>query len=370
MTVYLDHNATTPLRAEAREAALRALDVGGNPSSVHAAGRAARKIIEDARETVAALLGARADEVVFTSGGTEAANLALAGRDAAAVIVSAVEHPCVLEAAPGAARAPVDADGVIDLGALEALLVDAPAETLVCVMAANNETGAVQPIADVIELAKAHGARVFVDAVQAAGRLDINFAAMGADYMSVSSHKLGGPAGAGALLVRDGAPVSRLVRGGGQERGLRAGTENLAGIAGFAAACAAVQTAPRAGPELRDALEQSLRAVAPDVVIFAEGRERLNNTTCFASPGVAGETALIALDLEGVCVSYGAACSSGKTAPSHVLRAMGAADDLAPCALRVSTGWTTTMADIEAFLSAFETVYARLAPRAPLAAVG
>ena len=353
---YLDANATEPLRPEARAAILLALDLVGNPASVHAAGRAARRALEDARAAIAARFGAPAEGVVFTSGGTEANTLAIAGLSAARrVIVGATEHDAVRAAAPGAKILPVDADGTADLHVLARMLEGSPA--LVCLMLANNETGTLQPVADAAAVCRRHGALLHVDAVQAAGRMDTSLAALGADSMALSSHKLGGPKGAGALLLAPGREVAAVVRGGGQERGRRGGTPALSCIAGFAAAA----TLPR--PDLRpmrDAAEA--HAVRCGAVVLG-GSRRLPNTACLALPGVRADTQVIALDLAGVAVSAGAACSSGKVARSHVLDAM-EAGALAGEAIRVSLPWNAAWDDVQAFQDAYSAMAARLAKRA------
>ncbi len=358
--IYLDANATEPLRPAARAAVLAALDTVGNPSSVHRAGRAARRVLEDAREAVAARFGASPAATVFTSGGTEADALAvhaLAG--GGRVIVGATEHDAIRAAAPGAAILPVDRDGVADLAALERLLGDGGA-ALVCLMLANNETGVIQPIHEAAALCRRHGARLHVDAVQAAGRISVDLAELGADSLAVSSHKLGGPQGAGTLLLAPGlASIAPLIAGGGQERGRRGGTPALPAIAGFAvAACCAL---PDAGAmaRLRDGLEAS--AVAAGAVAIGAGAARLANTACLALPGVRADAQVIALDLAGFAVSAGAACSSGKVAASHVLAAMGLGE-LAGQAIRVSLPWDVTEADIRAFAPAYAAMAARLRP--------
>jgi cysteine desulfurase len=357
---YLDANATEPLRAQARAAVLAALAITGNPSSVHAAGRAARRLLEDAREAIAARFGGRPADLVFTSGGTEADALAIhaLGRQRR-LIVGATEHDAVRSAAPDAAMLPVDTHGVADLAALEILLGEAPA--LVCLMLANNETGVIQPVAEVAALCRAHGALLHVDAVQAAGRIDVDFSSLGADGMALSSHKLGGPAGAGALLLAPGesARLRPLIAGGGQERGRRGGTPPLPAIAGFAAACLAERTQGLA--ELRAGVEQA--AIAVGAVVLGAGAPRLPNTACLALSGVSAQTQVIALDLAGIEVSAGAACSSGKVARSHVLDAMGLGA-LAGEAIRVSLPWNATAADVQAFADAYQAMARRLARRA------
>lgn len=357
---YLDHNATSPLRPEAAAAMREAMAELGNPSSVHRFGRAARKRLEDARERVAAALGAAPADLVFTSGGTEANALALAGAGRARVLVSAIEHESVRAALPGAETVPVTAAGQVDLVALEALLKRPGPPALVSVMAANNETGAIQPVAAVVALARAHGALVHVDAVQALGKFDPLFdvAAVGADYAAVSAHKIGGPAGIGALYVRAGAPLAAQIRGGGQERGRRAGTENLFGIVGFAAAVGALATAEHREALARQAewtrrMAEAMTARVPEAIVFGRQDQHLANTLCVALPGLAAETQVMALDLAGVAVSAGSACSSGKVRPSHVLEAMGAGRDAAGAAIRISLGWSTNEADVTRGLEAW-----------------
>ncbi len=355
---YLDANATEPVRPAALAAAAAVMRSVGNPSSVHAAGRAARRVLEDARERLAARFGAAPADLVFTSGGTEADAWAVralgAGRR---VIVGATEHDAVRAAAAGAAVLKVDGEGIADLDALRRWLAEGP-PALVCLMLANNETGAIQPVAEAAALCRAAGALLHVDAVQAAGRMAVDLAALGADSLALSSHKLGGPAGAGALLLgrRAGEIITPLIVGGGQERGRRGGTPPLPAIAGFAAAAAeATDAAGLAG--LRDAIEQA--ALAAGAVAIGAGAPRLPNTTCLALPGVRAETQVIALDLAGIAVSAGAACSSGKVARSHVLDAMGLGR-LAGEAIRVSLPWSATASDVAAFARAYQDVAARL----------
>jgi cysteine desulfurase len=371
---YLDWNATAPLRQQARAAVAEAIGVCGNPSSVHAEGRAARRLIEEARESVAALVGAEPRNVVFTSGGTEANVMALSPflateepepRDC--LVISAIEHPSVL--AGGRFRrdaiemVPVTADGRLDLLALGATLSGLGrkerSRPLVSVMLANNETGVVQPVSQAAALAHGAGALVHVDAVQGAGRIVCDINELGADLTTLSAHKIGGPKGVGALIKRDQALhfTDPLIKGGGQERGARGGTENVAGIAGFGAAAAAVRLAlATEGARmvaLRDRLEAGLRARMPAAIVFGAQAERLPNTTLFGVPGIKAETAVIALDLDGIAVSSGAACSSGKVQPSHVLAAMGVAPALAQGAIRVSLGPSTTESEVDDFLDAW-----------------
>jgi cysteine desulfurase len=368
---YLDWNATAPLRPQAREAWQDALAVVGNPSSVHAEGRAARRLIEQAREDVAHLVGARPADVIFTASGTEANMLALSPaietggekRPRDRLLISAIEHASVRAGGRFPREAiediPVDADGRVDLAA-EAMsrALSRASRPLVSIMLANNETGVVQPVADAAAIVHAAKGLLHVDAVQAAGRVPCDMDSLGADLLTLSGHKIGGPKGAGALVrANEGIHFADpLIRGGGQERGLRAGTENVAGIAAFGAAAAAArrQMAEEAAHmlALRNRLEAGLKAISPQAVIFGAAADRLPNTTLFAAPGMKAETAVIAFDLEGVALSSGAACSSGKVQPSHVLAAMGVSAALRG-AVRVSLGWTTTQADVEMFLGAW-----------------
>lgn len=356
---YLDHNATSPLRPGAFDAMAEAMRVGGNPSSVHASGRRARAMVDKARREVASLCGAESSEIVFTSGGTEANNLALSGGGRRRLLVSAIEHDSVRRAAPQAELLTVDGDGVLDLAALERALASSAEPTLVSVMLANNETGVLQPVAEVARLARSAGALVHCDAVQGAGKVPVHLRDLGVDYLSLSAHKIGGPTGVGALVVRKGAPLSPALRGGGQESSRRAGTENVAGIAGFGAA--AVLAAPRGDlTTLRDGLEFSLVKIASAARVFGAAAPRLGNTSCISMPGVPAETQVMAFDLAGVCISAGAACSSGKVQRSPVLDAMGVAAAEAVCATRISLGWNTEAADIERLIAAWKDLYLRV----------
>ncbi len=361
-SVYLDYNATSPLRPAARAATIEAFDEFGNASSVHAFGRAARRRVEEAREAVAALVGAEPAAVTFTSGGTEANNLALSQGASKPILASAGEHPSVLSAAEAIQPVPLRPSGQIDVAALESALAEVGPGCLVTVMRANNETGVIQPLDQVVDCARRFGALVHCDAVQAPGRLNLDMTDLGVDFLSLSAHKIGGPQGAGALVARQGIGLSPLLRGGGQERGRRAGTENVAAIAGFGAAVRAVAEEPSASVQLaawRDTLEARLKAMAPDVIIIGEESERLANTCCFALPGLSAETQVMALDLEGVAVSAGSACSSGKVKTSHVLKAMGFDDRVSGSAIRVSLGWQSRAEDIDALLEAWGKLYRR-----------
>jgi cysteine desulfurase len=382
--VYLDYNATAPLRPEARAATLAALDILGNPSSIHAEGRQARAIVEEARRAVAGLAGAEPRGVVFVSGGTEAANLALTpaipapGRKTplTRLIMSAGEHPCVLRGhrfAPEAtAIAPLLADGRLDLDALAGLLARGDGAPMLALQGANNETGVLQPVAEAAALVHAAGGIVVCDAVQLPGRISLAAAASGADFIFLSAHKFGGPKGAGAVIAMhpDLSIEAPLLRGGGQERGARAGTENVAAIAGFGAAArlAAAETEREAArlAALRDRLAQRVLETAPGVVVFGAAAPRLPNTLAFAAPAAAA-TLLIALDLAGVAVSSGSACSSGKVTPSHVLAAMGVEPGLAAGAIRVSLGWASREEDVDRFVVALAEALAGLRRRRSVA---
>ena len=332
--IYLDYNATSPVLPVAADAVGKAIAVGGNPSSIHGAGRAARALIEQARRQVAALVGARPGAVVFTSGASEANVL------------------------------PATAQGVIDL---DALRQSVQAGDLVSVMAVNNETGLIQPIEDVAEIVKAAGALLHVDAVQAVGRLPFDIRALGLAALSLSAHKIGGPTGVGALVFNEGLALAAQTKGGGQEKGRRGGTENVAGIAGFGAAAEwvldhmASEQARLSG--LRDKMEQQLAQNCAGLGIIGADLPRVANTSCLSLPGVPAEKQVISLDLAGVCVSAGSACSSGKVKSSPVLTAMGLPADIAGSAIRVSLGWRTTQEDIDAFVNAYLAMAERLVPK-------
>jgi cysteine desulfurase len=364
--IYLDWNATTPLRPEARAAMAAAWDCFGNPSSIHEEGRAARRLVEQARAAVAAAVGADPANVVFTSGGTEANGLALTpshgggGTGVERLVTSAIEHPSVLAGGrfgPGQiSRVAVEATGMVDLADLRRQLGGGP-PALVSTMLANNETGAVQPIAEIAALVHAAGSLLHVDAIQGIGRISFGINDLDADFLTVSGHKVGGPKGVGALISRAGiAAPAALITGGGQERGRRAGTENVVGIAGFGAAVAAATAGAPAEIahmlRLRRLLEEGLKGY-PGLVVFSEGIERLPNTTLFAQRGLRAETAVIAFDLAGIAVSSGAACSSGRVTASHVLAAMGIPTPLAEGAIRLSLGWSTTESEILGVLEAW-----------------
>lgn len=364
---YLDHNASAPLRPEARAAVLSALDVTGNAASVHAEGRRARGLVDEAREQVAMLIGAKPEEIVFTSGATEANNWAIkSGWDHLAV--GATEHDSVIAPAqvadPELLVLPSDADGIIDTAPLAAAFPPG-ARGLVSVQLANAETGVLQPLARVVESARASGLVVHSDAVQAVGRIPVDFRALGLDLMSISAHKIGGPKGVGALVIRDGLDLPALLAGGGQERRRRSGTENVPAIAGFGAAAAAARRdleQAAALLNLRNALEEQLLGITPDAVVIGSASARLPNTSCIALSGAQAATLLIKLDLAGIAVSAGSACSSGKIGGSHVLAAMGIDKNLAASAIRVSLGHTTTIADIDRLIAAWRAIHTSRVP--------
>jgi cysteine desulfurase len=365
--IYLDWNATTPLRPEARTAMAAAWDLSGNPSSVHAEGRQARRLVEEARAAIAGAVGTLARNVVFTSGGTEANAVALtpglrrgSGPAVVRLMVSAIEHASVL----AGGRFPLQAictvgvtrAGVLDLEQLRAQLAEGP-PALLSLMLANNETGALQPVAEAAEMVHASGGLLHVDAIQAFGKIPFDIKALHADLVTVSAHKLGGPKGVGAVILAEGlSGLEPLLRGGGQELGRRAGTENVAGIASFGAAAKAAMGALAEDATrlegLRNRLESGLRR-SPGIIVFAEDVKRLPNTTLFTVPGLKAETAVIGFDLAGIAISSGSACSSGKVQPSHVLEAMGLGPDIAEGALRLSMGWSTSDADVDRCLEAW-----------------
>ena len=376
---YLDHNATTPLHPAARAAMTAAFEIYGNPSSMHAEGRRARAIIDDSRRAVAELSGVAVDDVIFTSGGTEALNLILTpeleidGRPFDVLLMSAGEHPAVLAGHRFASEAetlPLTADGTLDLDALEAALARlAGKRVMLALQAANNETGVIQPVAAAAEMVHAAGGFVVCDAVQAAGKIDCDISSFGADALAISAHKFGGPKGVGALCFAPSRHHLRrgVIRGGGQERGLRAGTENIVGIAGMGAACREAG-AERSGATPR--LKEWRRRVEQDVLSSVAGARvhgakvaRLPNTSCFAVSGYDAQVLLMNLDLAGVAVSGGSACAAGKVKPSHVLTAMGVPPEIAASTLRVSLGWSTTEEDIAAFRTAFGKAVATVRPR-------
>lgn len=361
---YLDYNASAPLRLEARAALLSALECSANPSSVHADGRQARATIEAARLVVAQLVGARPADLVFTSGASESNATVLAGRWDT-IFLSALEHDSIRAAArKNGARlvdVPLTPQGLFDVAAFATLASNDEGNALLCLQLANNETGVIQPVAAAAAIARARGVRVHCDAVQAPGRIPVDCTSLGADYLTISAHKLGGPKGVGALVAVNGAPLAVLIAGGGQERGHRAGTENVAGIAGFGAAAKIAQSETQDTNRiraLRDRLEREVAASTPNVVVVGRDADRLCNTSCLALAGLAADAVVIRLDLAGVDVSAGAACSSGKVGQSATLAAMGLPTELARSSIRVSFGPGNNDADIDAFLAAWTTISA------------
>jgi len=360
--LYLDYNASAPLRPGAKRAMIEAMDVIGNPSSTHHFGRTVRHHLELARKIIADFFEATPKQIIFTSSGTEANNLALKG-DFASVIVSAVEHPSVLKARPDATICPVDSSGQIDLSRLTNLLTQSQKPTLVSVMLANNETGVIQPIKEVVALAKHHGALVHCDAIQAVGKIPIHWSQLGVDFLSISAHKIGGPQGVGALIISPEIPLRPLLVGGGQERSYRSGTENVLGIIGFASAIEAGQADNWTQVDhLRNTLERSIQKICPQATVFGGKANRLPNTTCISMPGVTNDIQIMNLDLAGCAVSAGPACSSGKVTPSTVLKAMGIPEKEAATAIRISLGWATQADEIDDFLGAWHTVYKSCSP--------
>jgi len=344
--IYLDYNATSPLRDGVKQVMVDVLGVHGNPSSVHESGREARKLIEEARGFVAKSVGVKPVQVIFTSGGTEANNMALQGKEYGARFCSAIEHDSVVFSKTKPTPIPVDQNGVIDQSALTTNNLE---ESLVSVMLGNNETGVIQPVANIAALAKGAGATVHTDAVQAFGKIPLDFESLGVDMMTVSAHKVGGPKGIGALIVREGMVLTSLLTGGGQERNRRAGTENLAGIVGFGE-LAKNMDAVLAESSNIEKLRNKLEAGLGGSTIYSQAAQRLPNTTCVAFPSTIAETQVLKMDLAGFAISAGSACSSGKITPSHVIQAMGFSDEEANQALRISLGWGTTQAHIDSFL--------------------
>jgi cysteine desulfurase len=376
MTIYLDNNAAAPIRPVVKAAMTAAMDVTGNPSAIHGGARAARGVVERAREQVGALIHAKPESLTFTASGTEANNLAVnsAVRRAGVkrLIVTGVEHACVAESARHAPIPhevwPVDANGVVDLDWLADRLKRWTADDgalWVGLTFAQNETGVIQPVRAVADMVHAHGGILHVDAVQAAGKVPVDVVALDVDSLALAGHKLGGPIGNGALYVGPRASIAKLIHGGGQERGMRAGSENIVGLAGFGAAAEAARLGlPNlaAHAAWRDGFEAHLSALAP-VTVFGAHVLRLPNTSCVACPGFAGTAQVMALDLDGIHIGSGSACSSGAVKASGILTAMGVADDLARCAIRLSSGWANTEADFTAAADAWATAYARVQAR-------
>lgn len=368
--IYMDYNASAPIKEGVIEAMVATMQRVGNASSVHASGRNARKTIEEARAKVAALVNARPRDIVFTSGGTEANNTVLKGAGAASLIVSKIEHDSVLAAAKSADipvyYLNVDESGLVSLDHLRELLQSAPHPALVSIMLANNEIGTIEPIRDCAKLALEFGAKIHCDAVQGCGKLEMDFESLGVDYLTLSAHKMGGPQGVGAIVLKPTAPLVAMVEGGGQELGRRSGTENVAAIAGFGeAAFEAFQDIADIEKirHLKERLESGLRKIGNDIIIVADRVERIANTSCIILLGISGETQVMHFDLAGVCLSSGSACSSGKVKVSHVLSALGLGDTLANSSIRVSLGFQSTAEDVDKFLSVYADLYQRTEAR-------
>lgn len=365
--LYLDYNATAPIRPEVLDAFRLAAEQTGNASSVHTYGRAARRLVEEARQRIAHCLDADPAGIIFVGSGTEANATALCslveGRSAERLLVSSIEHPSVLKAFPGITQTlPVRSDGRLSVSKFDEYLRDLTGQTRVSLMLANNETGVLQPVPRLADAVHAKGGLFHCDAVQVLGKFPLSFRSLGVDMMSLSAHKLGGPQGVGALVLRKGLHLEAYLRGGGQEGRRRAGTENVAGIAAFGAAVEAATVELNKNHALEQAhreMETRLLEAAPEAVVFGAECERLPNTTCIAMPGVSAELQLMALDLEGIAVSSGSACSSGKVEPSHVLAAMGVDNTLATNALRISSGWASKVSDLERFSQAWIDIYRR-----------
>ena len=359
---YLDFNATAPTRPEVIDAVAEAMQEGGNASSVHADGRAARTRVEKARQHVAALVGADATGVIFTGSGTESNNQALRCDNIERIIISAIEHESVLQARPDAVVCPVTSEGLVDLEALASLLGESDVPTMVSIMLANNETGIVQPVAEATQIAHDAGALFHCDAVQAAGKIPVDMKALGVDSMALSAHKIGGPQGVGALICMNPSMMPRFVHGGGQESGLRAGTENVPGIVGYGVAAESALAGLNefgALADLRDALEERVLAIEPSAKIFGKELERLPNTSKFATKGLTSEVQVMGLDLDGASISAGSACSAGRVETPYVLAAMGVPDEFGLCAVRISLGWTTTLEDVDGFITAWQKLHDR-----------
>jgi len=371
--IYFDYNATGIPKRGVIDAVAEAMSHVGNPSSVHGAGRAARLRVDDARASIAALINTSPQNIIFTGCGTEANNMALRGTAAASIIHSVIEHEATVEAATATGKpvyhVAVDAHGVVDMAALVKALATAPSPALVSIMLANNETGVIQPIADIAKAAHEFGALVHTDAIQAVSKIPVDFSALGVDMMSIAAHKMGGPQGIGALIVRPGIDVNAFLVGGGQERGRRSGTENVAGIVGFGVASELAQRDMDKYDhvrQLRDELQAKILACAPDAKAFGSGGERLPNTLSISMPGVPGDVQVMQFDLAGIALSSGSACSSGRVRESHVLNAMGAGQD-GLNAIRISMGPDTNAGEVDRFFKAWQKIYQKKAGQAEMA---
>ncbi len=358
-TIYLDYNATAPLRSEAREAMIYGMDLLGNPSSIHSFGRKTRSALEKARDNIAKMLNAQSSNIIFTSGATEANNTILKGLpECQKIFISAGEHPSVTNTVPNAHIIPLISNGVVDLDYLTTILKGETTPFLVSIQAVNSETGVIQPIQKIAQIVHEHGGLFHCDAVQALGRIPLDYLTSGCDFMSLSAHKVGGPLGIGVLIASDLRPFTPFVDGGSQEKKRRAGTENLAAILGceaaFKAAIDAQKTYKESLEKLRNVLEKNIKEKNKDVIIVGEDSERIANTTCLISPNITAERQLIFFDLEGVAISAGSACSSGTLKPSSTLKAMSISDENNLCAIRISMGWETTQDDINHFINTYQ----------------
>jgi cysteine desulfurase len=361
--IYLDYNATAPIYPDVIQIMTDVMQQVGNPSSVHGHGQAARKYIEDARAHVANLVNVKANQVIFNSGATEGLNTVLNAYRKHRILVSAIEHPAVLQCAPHAEHIPVTKDGIVDLNILDKMLSEGASPALVAVMSVNSETGVIQPVKEAADLAKKAGAHFLTDAVQAAGRIALNFQDLGIDYMVLSAHKMAGPQGVGALIYKSGNPPPSFLQGGGQENRRRAGTQNTAGIAGMGVAALKAQDSPALYKKLgqmRDKLEAALQRKTNKIIVYGQNAPRVGNTSNIGVSGLPAQSQFMALDLDGFSVSSGSACSSGAWKASHVLKAMGASEEDAKTALRISLGWATTKADLDAFSEAYIKTITRL----------
>ena len=369
-TVYLDYNANTPIKPEVIDLVCEVMHAVGNASSVHSYGRHMRSYVETARERVAAMTGVNPNQVIFTSGATESNNAVLKQFRGGRILVSAIEHAAVRNVLPDEVELiPVTKDGVIDIEAFTKMLDEGEPPVLVSVMMVNNETGVIQPVGEIARMAKAKHKDVFVhtDAVQASGRIPIDFPALNVDYMSLSGHKVGGPQGIGALISAPGVPVAKFMHGGSQEKHQRSGTENVAGIAGFGMAAQLAVSGLEKYQQLaqwRDRLESEIKKIAPEMRVFGQNVPRVANTTALCLAGLPAETQLMSLDLDGIAVSSGSACSSGAFKPSPILQAMGASDSEAASTLRISTGWNSRESDIDRFIESWANIYERVAGKA------
>ncbi len=366
--IYFDHNATTRMKPEVARAMLAAMDQPRNPSSVHAFGREARRLVEEARTRILDSISAHGYQLIFTSSGTEANNLALRGMKQVKLLFSAIEHVSVLKSQEPDAVIPVTENGVIDLNALVNLVNRFEGKVLVSVMLANNETGVIQPLAEVVRIVHAAGGLVHTDAVQAYGKMPVDMKALDVDLMTISAHKIGGPQGVGALIAKKNIALKGEIRGGGQELGLRAGTENVAAIVGFGLVAMQVDhhmQKLRVNQMIRDRMEATLKAIDPRVQILGSAAERLPNTSCIVMPGVKSDTQLMHFDLAGIAVSSGSACSSGKVETSHVLKAMGLAADVAENAIRVSLGTENMQSEIDRFCASWRELFQRAGAKEP-----